>query len=181
MKKFIFISFILSPSVVLAQTSVGPEGYKLLWITGIVILSLGIVLFFSRMSKKQKSHPKKFLRFRRKKLALELTKDRLIRPKTLTLTVKNTGSRFVDIEAPVLIFRKLWSKRKFKLKRINNREVYPLYLEAGKTHTVMIDLNRFFEHDKKLKRFYRGQIILQDVEGKTFRSKRVSLRKSLYS
>lgn len=181
MQNIALIVFSFVPGSVLAQTPVHPEGYKLLWFAGFIILFVAIGFLVQNIRKKQGISTKSKFRFTRKKLMVELTKDRLIRPKVLTLKIKNTGKRYIDIEAPVLIFRKLWSKRKFKLKRINNKEVYPLYLEAGKSFTVPIELSRFFEHDKKLKRFYWGRIIIQDIDGKTFKSKHVSLRKSLYT
>ena len=181
MKSLAFILLLFIPSVVLAQTPVNPEGYKLFWFAGFIIFCIAVAYLFQYIRKKQGKSFSSNIRFKRKKLQVELTKDRLIRPKILTLTITNIGNRYVDLEAPLLEFRKLWSKRKFKLKRVNNLEVYPLYLEVGKKHVVNIELIHFFEHDRKLKRFYWGRIFLQDVDGKKFKSKHVSLRKSLYT
>lgn len=181
MKSLAFILFSNFPLLVLAQTPVNPEGYKLIWLAGFIALCILAVFIYRFLQKKQGKNTSRSVRFKRKRLQIELTKDRLIRPKNLTLTITNTGNRYIDLEAPLLEFRKLWSKRKFKLKRVNNREIYPLYLEVGKKHVVTIELIRFFEHDRKLKSFYWGRIFLQDVDGKKFKSKHVSLRKSLYT
>lgn len=182
MKIRTLLLFFLIPSVSLAQKQIGPEGYKLFWMAVFVVLFVGIKLLSSFIRERKGYKPRRWKSwFKRKKLEIELTKDRLVRPKILTARIKNTGTSYVDLEAPVLIFRKLWSIRKFRLKRVNNQEIYPLYLEAGKTHTVTIELSRFFEHDRKLKRFYWGRIVLEDVDGRRFKSRHVSLRKSLYT
>ncbi|MDX9883756.1 MAG: hypothetical protein RBS73_16970 [Prolixibacteraceae bacterium] len=182
MKILTLLIFVLIPSVVLAQKQVGPEGYKLFWIAAFILLFVAVKMLSSFIRSKKGFKPRSPKSwFKRKRLEVELTKDRLVRPKVLTLKVKNTGARYVDIEAPVLVFRKLWSIRKFRLKKVKNEEIYPLYLEVGKTFTLTIELSRFFEHDRKLKRFYWGRVILEDVDGRRFKTKYVSLRKSLYT
>lgn len=181
MENLVFVNLSFVPSFILAQTPVNPEGYKLLWFVVLIVVFAGIGFLYQLLQKKKSKSTTTKSRFKRKKLDIVLTKDRLVRPKILTITITNIGSRYIDLEAPVLEFRKLWSKRKFKLKRVNNQEIYPLYLEEGKKHIVKIELSRFFEHDKKLKRFYWACIFLQDIGGKRFKSKRVSLRKSLYT
>lgn len=165
---------------ILLQGQVAPEGYKLFWMLGAVVFVLLLLWFIIYRSSKRQSSQRKYL-FRKRKLKLDLSKDRSVRPKTLKLIVENIGASEVDMEAPVLLFRKLWSKRKFKLKKVNGKLIYPLFLETGKIHRVDIDLTKFFEHDKKIKRFYWGRIIISDVKGKTFKSKYVSLRKSLFT
>ncbi len=182
MRNSIPIFLVFTPSSVLAQTSPGIVGYKIFWFGILIVLFVGVKILWSFIRERKGYKPRRLKTwFIRKKLNIELTKDRLMRPKVLTLFIKNTGKRFVDLEAPVLVFRKLWSIRKFRINRLNKLEIYPLYLEAGKTHTVTIELSRFFEYDKKLKRFYWGRIVLEDVDGRRFKSKRVTLRKSLYS
>ena len=178
----VFLLLFLIPTFALAQKPVGPEGYKLLWGVVFIMLFVAVKLLVSYFRSKKGFKPRRPKSwFKWKKLDIELTKDRLVRPTKLTLTIKNTGKHFVDIEPPVLVFRKLWSFRKFKLKRVKNKEVYPLYLEVGKTFTLTIELSRFFEHDRKLKRFYWGRVIVEDVDGRRFKTNYVSLRKSLYT
>jgi hypothetical protein len=116
-----------------------------------------------------------------RRLKIELTKDREYRPNVLTLKIFNNSRRDIDLQAPVLLFRKLWSKRKFKLKGINRYEIYPLYLEAGKVHELRIDLSVFYSHDKKLRRFYWTKIRVADTKGKEYSSRYVTMRKSLFS
>ncbi|MBN2775103.1 MAG: hypothetical protein JXR31_12680, partial [Prolixibacteraceae bacterium] len=118
--------------------------------------------------------------FKRSKAEIVLVKDRLYFPDYLKLTIKNTGNTNIDLERPLLIFDNFWIKRKFRLKGINNAQIYPLYLEAGKTHTLEIDLNGFYRHDKKLKKYPKTKIICYSVEGKKLGSKSVYLRKTLF-
>ena len=182
MKGTIFFICIILPIAAFSQTKVQPDGYKLL-IGLLILLAIPVIVFlFSKMRKKKASpqkQPPGF--FKRKKLKIELTKDRKYRPKNLTLHIRNIGKKDVDIEAPLLVFRKIWNVRKFKLKGINKQEIYPLYLERNKVHEVQVDLTVFYNHDRKLKKYYRAKVILKDTKGKKYSSKNITLRKSLVS
>ena len=63
---------------------------------------------------------------------------------------------------------------------MGNRTFYPQYLEKGKTHTLQIDLTRFYSHDKSLKKFPKAKIVISDVKGKRLGSTSVYLRKTLF-
>ena len=95
------------------------------------------------------------------------------------MKVKNAGNSDIDLGQPLLVFDNFWLKRKFKLKGMENRTFYPLYLEKGKTHTLQIDLTRFYSHDKKLKKFPKAKISVFNVKGKRLKSKSIYLRKTL--
>ena len=121
---------------------------------------------------------KPFFKLRRIQVTLE--KDRLYYPDVLTLTVKNTGNVDLDLDKPLLIFDNFWLKRKFKIKGMENYTFYPLYLEKNKTHTLEIYLNRFYSHDKRLKRYPKVKIIISDVKGRRLGKKSIFLRKTLF-
>lgn len=181
MKKLLFFSFISVPVRVYSQNEVHPEGDKLLLILAILI-ALPVIFFLASKIVGRKGKPKKqpgslFSR----KLKVELSKDRKYRPNVLTLNILNKSNNDIDLEAPVIHFRKLWSKRKFKLTGINRYKIYPLYLEAGKTHELQIDLSVFYRHDRKLKQFHRAKVWVSDTRGKTYSSGYITLRKSLFS
>jgi hypothetical protein len=181
MKKLFFFFLINTPFQAFPQNEVPPEGGKLLWFLAILIsLPLIYYLLRSRVFSKEKIKGKPGPLFMRR-LKIELTKDREYRPNVLTLKIFNNSRRDIDLQAPVLLFRKLWSKRKFKLKGINRYEIYPLYLEAGKVHELRIDLSVFYSHDKKLRRFYWTKIRVADTKGKEYSSRYVTMRKSLFS
>lgn len=100
-------------------------------------------------------------------------------PDIIKMEVKNSGNIDIDLDKPLLILDNFWLKRKFKLKGMDNRIFYPLFLEKGKTHTLNIDLNRFYLHDKKLKKYPKAIIVLSDVKGKRLGRKSIYLRKTL--
>ena len=160
----------------MAQNEVGPDGDKLIWLILFFIIP---ILFFSYKFFRKNSGKKKkpFVAF--SKIELSLSKDKKYYPGILTLTVKNSGSKDLDLDKPMLVFSNFWLNRKFRLKGSENRTFYPLYLEAGKTHELDIDLNKFYKHDKSLKKFPKASIKIMDVKGKKLGSKHIYLRKTL--
>ncbi len=179
MRKGLVSVFLLGSSkLLLAQNEVGPDGDKLLYILiGIAVLVL-VYLAAGRFSKNSsKSRNPSF--FKREAIHITLEKDALYYPDKLTLSIKNNGNTDIDLDKPVLVFDNFWLKRKFKLKGTNNYSFYPLYLEKGKTHTLSIDLERFYSHDKRLKRFPKAKVILANVKGRKLGSRSVFLRKTL--
>jgi len=178
-KGLLFLLLFAVSGRLLAQNEVGPEGHKLIW--GILIIIAGAIIFFLLNKKIINLRPgKNRPLIRRRKLELTLDKDRLYYPDILTLSIKNTGNIYVDIDQPVLIFDNFWLKRKFKIKGKDGYHFYPLYLETGKTHTLEIDLNRFYGHDKQLKRFPKVTVAVFDVKKHKYGSQSLYLRKTLF-
>ena len=92
--------------------------------------------------------------------------------------IKSTGSQYlVKIADERIIPCSI--KGKFRIKGMDYHSFYPLFLEQGKTHQLKIDLNRFYSHDKSIKKFPKTKIYLKDVKGKKLGSKAVFLRKTL--
>ncbi len=116
--------------------------------------------------------------FWRIKLVVYLDKDRVLNPNVLTLTIKNTGKREVELNAPVLEFRKVWSKRKFKLNGTSGISNYPLLIEPKNKHQVLIETARFHQYDNEIKEYYFARVYLSDVDGRKWKSNDVKLRKS---
>ncbi|MGQ8336106.1 hypothetical protein ACUNWD_06100 [Sunxiuqinia sp. A32] len=181
MKRLILLTLTLTPTFSFAQNEVGSDGDKLLVIILCILILPVLFYFLSKWRKSRPGYRKPNFSFHWKKLKVSLDKDRKYRPRFLTLRVENVSSRDVDIEAPVLYFRKIWSKRKFKLKGINRYEIYPLYLETAKTHELRVDLNVFHQHDRKLRKYYWAKIRIYDTKGNNYSSKIIALRKSLFS
>lgn len=179
MKKAFVLSVLLMVSkLIFAQSEVGPEGDKLLWFLAIVFIIVGVVLYKSR-EKGSKAKVKESL-FQKRKVKVELGKDSLYYPDNLELKIRNNGNKDVDLDQPLLVFDNFWLKRKFRLKGTGNRTFYPLYLEKDKTHTLQIDLTRFYSHDKSLKKFPKAKVSVFDMKGKRLGSKSVYLRKTLF-
>ena len=164
---------------VFAQSEIGPEGHKLIWFVLVLVLAGVIALFLAKSGTTKNSF--EIPSFNRKKVRVELTKDRLYYPDFLELTVTNTGKTDVDIGTPLLVFSGLWYSRKFKLKGTNNNHYYPLYLAKGQNHSLNIDLNRFYGFDKTLKRLPRVKVVVPEVDGKKLGSRKVLLRKTLFN
>lgn len=169
---------LLFSKLLFAQNEVGPDGDKLLWVI-LVVVALGIVFFVLHRTGKKSAPTKKRPFFAFQKVRVELIKDRVYYPDKLQLTIKNTGNTYVDLDRPLLVFDNFWLKRKFRLSGAGNRLFYPLYLEKGQKHTLEIDINRFYSHDKSLKKFPKTKVIAYDVKGKRLGSKSVYLRKTL--
>jgi hypothetical protein len=110
-----------------------------------------------------------------------LYKDRLYYPDSLELTITNNSKSAVDVNAPLLIFSGLWYSRKFRLKGTNKNRFYPLYLSKSQSHTLNIDLNRFYGFDKTLKRLPKARIVVSDAKGRRLGTQRVFLRKTLFN
>ncbi|RIJ48876.1 hypothetical protein D1614_10150 [Maribellus luteus] len=180
MKKLLSILFFSSFSFRLfAQNEVGPDGDKLVYIFLVLVALIAGFIFTGRSSRKTKDGGGKPL-FGNGGVRIELGKSAIYYPDRLTLTVKNTGKTDIDLARPLLVFDNFWIKRKFRLKGSNNYVFYPLYLEKGKTHTLEIDLRRFYGHDDRLKKFPKAKIYLEDVKGKKLGSRAVFLRKTAF-
>lgn len=174
-----FLILVLSSKAILAQNEVGPEGHKLLWFLLPLILFAGVLFIRLRRNKKTKSKPSRPF-FVGRSVRIELEKDALYYPDRLKLRVQNKGNSDIDLDQPLLVFDNFWLKRKFKLKGFANRSFYPLFLESGRTHTLDIDLNRFYQHDKRLRRYPKAKVILHTVKGKRLGSQSVFIRKTLF-
>lgn len=137
-----------------------------------------VAIFIFRITRNIK--PIKLSRFLKiVKLEILLEKDKPLRPQLLTLTIRNTGKNEADIDAPVLEFRKIWTKRKFKLSGINGNAIYPLFIDSGKSHQLRIETSTFHQYDRSIKSFYWARVIVTDVDGRQWKSNSVKLRKSL--
>lgn len=175
MKRYISTAFFLACySTGFAQNEVKPDGDKLLaFFAGIILLT--ILFFVFRKKDNKRGRPI----LPRRRLEITLEKDRVYFPDYLELAVTNKGNVDIDLDKPLLVLDNFWLKRKFRLKGMQNRNFYPLFLEKGKTHRLTIDLNGFYRHDKKLKRYPKATVRLFDVKGRRLGSKTVYLRKSL--
>jgi hypothetical protein len=180
MKRLSLILFMLATGIpVWAQNEIKPDGQKLLWFA--IIISLAVLFYVFALSPFKLKRKTGNLFSSKKKVNIELKKDRLYYPDELELTIENTGKKAVDIEQPMLVFSSIWVKRKFRIKGTNNASLYPLYLDKGQSHTLTIDLNRFYSHSKSLRRLPKARVIVFEVEGKKLGSQHVFLRKTLFN
>lgn len=175
-----FLCFLLMlPLFVSGQTQVGPDRYFPYFVVAVLLAVPVLFWVVGRMMKRQDNSFASF--FQKNRLGIELVPNRGYRPELLTLVVRNDSRQDIDVEAPVLVIRKLWSIRKFKLKGINRAEIYPLYLEKSKKHELRISLNVFFQHDPTLRSYYWARVLLKDTKGHRYSTNYITLRKSLFS
>jgi len=180
MIKGCFLLVALNLPQIVSRLAEAFEKETLIWM--ILIMAIPFVamlaIFIFRITRNIK--PIKLSRFLKTvKLEILLEKDKPLRPQLLTLTIRNTGKNEADIDAPVLEFRKIWTKRKFKLNGINGNAIYPMYISSGKTHELRIETSTFHQYDRSIKSFYWARIRVTDVDGRTWKSNSVKLRKSL--
>lgn len=164
----------------ISRVTEGVEKETLIWINLILIILL-LAALAPRIPKLlialQSFHFSRL--FRKVKLEIKLEKDRPLRPQVLTLTIRNAGKNTADIDAPVLEYRKIWSRRKFKLNGISGNQIYPMYIDPGKTHQLRIETSTFHHYDRTIKTYYRARVFLTDIDGRKWKSNTVILRKSL--
>ena len=177
-KALLAFIFLIVSQHLMAQDVVGPEGHKLWWILAGVLLLLLIAGVTIGLRNRSLAVANPFTG--KKRIAVELSKDRKYYPDYVKLIVTNTGRADLDLAGPLLVFDNFWLKRKFRLTGMNNYRFYPLLLGAGKTHELNIDINRFYRHDNRLKRFPKIRIVINETTGKRLGSRSVFLRKTLF-
>lgn len=174
-----FLNSIILSAAAGATHVKGPDGYALLAAL-LIVLAIPLVWLVYRLIRPgsgKRGH--KIFRARRK-VEITLQKDRMYYPDYLKVSIRNTGRSDVDLDRPMIIFRDFWSKRKFIVKGTNRYSFYPLLLEPGKVHDLTIDLNHFYRHDKRLKRFARVTFVVREVNGRQFKPRSIMLRKTLF-
>ena len=173
--------FLFDPMALFSGSETDPEKLQMMRI--IVILAILLAFFILREMWNVFGHQislKRMLNFsKRVKLDVTLEKDRMFRPQVLTMTIYNKGKQDADINSPVIEFRKIWTKRRFKVNGTRGQQVYPLYLYPGHTHQLVIETINFHQYDRSIKSFYWARIYVSDIEGRQWKSNKVKLRKSL--
>ncbi|PIF06067.1 MAG: hypothetical protein CSA36_03455 [Draconibacterium sp.] len=176
---FVFSFLTICNKVAYGQNEIGPDGDKLIALL-LIILVVGAIIIFLRRRQQLRSNKNREPLFKMRKVIIALEKDRKYYPDMLTLNVKNTGNIAIDIDCPLLIFSRFWLDRKFRIKGKDNYKFYPLYLEKGESHTLDIDLNRFYRHDKQLKKYPKIKVKLNDVKKRNLGSCSIFVRKTLF-
>lgn len=156
----------------------GPDGYAF-FVAILLLLIIPVVFILIRFLRKDKKGFRNFFGGK-SKISLTLIKDRKYYPDFIRVKIKNTGSKDIDIAQPLLVFRNFWTRRKFRLKGTSRYSFYPLLLEPGREHDLTIDLNHFYRHDRRLKRYPQITVVISDVTGRTFPSRSIMLRKTLF-
>lgn len=149
--------------------TVGPEGDKLLWVLLIMLLAGAFVFYWQRFSQL----------FGNKQILLQVEKNKVIHPTTLFFKVENRGNKAIDIEQPVIRFSNTLNEKAYKIKGVNASAIYPLFLEPGKSHELVVALQPFYDHTPTLQNFLRVRIEIS-YQGKKVKSSYLRLKPGLF-
>ena len=105
-----------------------------------------------------------------------LDKSQKYNPAIIGMTVTNTGTKDIDLNAPVITFKRWFSKRKFRVLKVEHAEIYPLLLEPGKAYVLDILLDQFYQAVPELQLACRMSIEMKDRNGKRFKSRTIRLK-----
>ena len=145
----------------------------------ITILVMGFVIYF-RTRTFSKGNSGKKMKFNRKRMPynaeINLSKNWQVNPFIIEMKVTNTGTKEIDLYAPIIIFKRWFSKRKFKVLRVEHFEIYPILVEPGKSSYLNISLEQFYNTAPELQLAFRMCVEMKDRNGKIFRSHTIRLK-----
>lgn len=152
---------------------IGPQGDKLVWVFLFVALIVALVFFFNK--KRTFAWPSLINR-----VLVSIEKNKVYHPTTIQLKVVNKTAKAIVIENPIIRFKRGKTTSAYKIKKVNAKNIYPLYLEPAKTHLLPVDLDPFFEYNPKLKKFNRLRIEFTYNQNKQKSSNYLLLRPTLF-
>jgi hypothetical protein len=159
----------LSPSVLML----------LKWGLIITVLVVGFFIF-NRTHTFAKGTSRKKMSFGKRKVPyaaeIDLFKSRRFNPANIEMVVTNTGTKEIDLEAPVIIFKRWFTKRKFRVLRVEHSEIYPILIGPGKSSSLDISLDQFYDTVPELQLACRMSIEMKDRSGKKFKSQTIRLK-----
>jgi len=149
------------------------------WFLIAIVLVIGY-FFLIRTRNFAKGTNGKKLSFNNRKVPysaeISLDKSQRFNPSVIGMTVANTGIKDLDLRAPVIIFKRWFSKRKFRVLKVEHSEIYPILLEPGKIYELDISLDQFYEAVPELQLACRMAIEMKDQNGKSFKSQTIRLK-----
>ena len=147
----------------------------------LIITILVIVFFiFNRTRTFSRGTRGKKLSFGKKRVLydaeINLIKSRQFKPSNIEMVVTNTGTKDIDLNAPVIIFKRWFTKRKFRVLRVEHSEIYPILIEPGKSSILDISLDQFYDTIPELQLACRMSIEMKDQNGNKFKSQTIRLK-----
>ena len=149
------------------------------WSLITVVLVIGYLAFYrTRTFAKGPTGKKLSFKSKREPYATEISLEKSGRynPSNIGMTVINTGTMEIDLNAPVIVFKRWFSNRKFRVLKVEHSEIYHILLLPGKKYELDISLDQFYEVIPELQLACRMSIEMKDLKGKKFRSKTVRLK-----
>ncbi len=108
--------------------------------------------------------------------SIDLFKSSRFNPAYIQMVVTNTGTREIDLHAPVLIFKRWFTKRKFRVLKVEHSEIYPILLVKDNTYLLDISLEQFYETVPELQLACRMSVEMRDLSGKRYKSQTIRLK-----
>lgn len=152
-----------------------PEGEKMIYVLLVAIL-IAVILFFIF---KRKKLPKININYSAPVKA-NITKNKIYHATIITLEINNRSKKGITIENPVIRFKRGRKEKAFKIKAVNSTQIYPLFLEAGKSHKLPVTLQPFYDFNKKLKRLSRVRIEFAYNKNRKKKTKYLLLKPTLF-
>ena len=149
------------------------------WALIIIVLVIGFFIYNrSRRFSRGASGKKMSFRKKTKPYCAEITlfKSRRLSPSNVEMIVTNEGMKEIDLQAPVIIFKRWFTKRKFRVLKVEHSEIYPILLEKGKTYLLDISLEQFYETVPELQLACRMSVEMKDIRGNRFKSQTIRLK-----
>ncbi len=156
--------------------------FELQLMKGILIIIVMVIGFFifnrSRTFAKGASGRKMSFGKRSKPYSAEITllKNQRFNPSNIEMFVTNTGVREIDLHAPVIIFKRWFTRRKFRVLKVEHSEIYPILLERDKSYLLDISLEQFYETVPELQLACRMSVEMRDLQGNKFKSQTIRLK-----
>jgi hypothetical protein len=146
----------------------------------IIFLFGSLAFYFIKRRIYRKGTPGRKLTFNerllRGRIEITLSGNRSLNPSYILMTVRNTGKREVDLEAPVLIFKRWRSRRKFRVLSVEHAEIYPMFMDPGQESALNISLEQFYLNVPELRRACRLGVEMKDDTGRKFKSRTIRLK-----
>ncbi len=145
----------------------------------ILILVIGYLIFSRTLAFAKGSQKKKMSFSKRSKAVaatIELVKSHRINPTHIVVEVTNDGTKELDLQAPVLLFKRWFTTRKFKILKVEYSEIYPILLARGTSYDLNISLEQLYESVPELQLACRMSVEMKDLTGKKFTSQTIRLK-----
>ncbi len=158
------------------------SNFETIFMKSILIIAVLLIGFFifsrTRTFARGASGKKMSFRKRTKPFSAEivLNKSRQFNPSNIGMTVTNTGTKEIDLHAPIIIFKRWFTARKFRVLKVEHSEIYPILLDKGKTYFLDISLEQFYETVPELQLACRMSVEMRDLHGNRFKSPTIRLK-----
>ena len=96
----------------------------------------------------------------------------------MSATIRNDSRAIIDIDAPVIEFRRArMKKRRFKIVNPGDENIFPLGLSPQTSYDFHVEFTKLYERHSILRQYRKVIIRVTDRNGKIITTKRIRLPK----